>query len=174
MADAPEIPGASDPFEKRVAISIAGFAVVLSVVGNKGDNAKTDAIIQTNEASNRWSHYQSKSLKEGLARVERSILELVQTSAPPADIAKHREWLGSEMARYKADQEGISVEAKKSQEEAERCSRINDRCDQSALLLQIGIVVASVAILSKWRLFWFISLLLGVVGTVIGVTAFTM
>lgn len=45
MPEAPEIPEAKDPFEKQVAISIAALAVALSVIGNKGDNAKTDAII---------------------------------------------------------------------------------------------------------------------------------
>jgi len=52
MPDAPEIPEAKDPFEKRVAVTIAILAVALAFIGNKGDNARTDAIIKTNEASN--------------------------------------------------------------------------------------------------------------------------
>ncbi len=51
MAEAPEIPEAKDPFEKRVAVTIAVLAVVLAVVGNKGDNAKTDAIIKPKNGS---------------------------------------------------------------------------------------------------------------------------
>lgn len=60
MAEAPEIPEANDPFEKQVAVTIACLAVVLAFIGNKGDNAKTDAIIKTNEASNQWGYFQAK------------------------------------------------------------------------------------------------------------------
>ena len=60
MSETPEIPEANDPFSKQVAITIALLAVVLAVIENKGDNAKTDAIIKTSEASNRWGYYQSK------------------------------------------------------------------------------------------------------------------
>ena len=56
MPEAPEIPEASDPFEKRAAATIAILAVALAVIGSKGDNAKTDV------AANRWAHYQSKSI----------------------------------------------------------------------------------------------------------------
>ena len=54
MAEAPEIPEAKNPFERMVAVSIATMAVCLSVINIHGDNAKTDAIIKTNEASNKW------------------------------------------------------------------------------------------------------------------------
>ena len=37
MADAPEIPEANDPFEKRVAVTIALIAIVLSFIQNAGD-----------------------------------------------------------------------------------------------------------------------------------------
>jgi hypothetical protein len=53
MSETPEIPEANDPFSKQVAITIALLAVVLALIENKGDNAKTDAIIKTSEAANR-------------------------------------------------------------------------------------------------------------------------
>ncbi len=172
MADAPEIPEANNPFEKRVAVTIAILAVVLAVVGNKGDNAKTDAIISTNLASNKWSHYQSKSLKEGLARVESSILSRVQLSDSAKDIAEHRDSLAKLMKRYEDEQVDIKKEAEDAQKDAERGSKINDRCDQGSLALQIAIVIASVSILARSRAFWIGSIALGLVGIVVGVMAF--
>ncbi len=44
MSEDVEVPEAKDPFEKRIAISIAIIAVLLSYISMKGDNAKTDAI----------------------------------------------------------------------------------------------------------------------------------
>ena len=87
MAEAPEIPEANDPFEKRAAVTIAILAVVLAVVGNKGDNAKTDAIIKTNEATNQWSYFQAKGIKGSIASAEQELLTLLAPSqGAPADI----------------------------------------------------------------------------------------
>jgi len=74
MAETLEIPEANDPFSKQVAITIALLAVVLAVIENKGDNAKTDAILRTSEAANRWGYYQSKSIKQDLYETELEIL----------------------------------------------------------------------------------------------------
>jgi hypothetical protein len=173
MADAPEIPEARDPFEKQVAVSIAGLAVCLAVVENKGDNAKTDAIIQTNEASNEWARYQSKSIKATLARTEMILLSNLQPAAG-VKTAERVEWLKGEATRYESDEKEITDLARNAQTAAQVSSKVNDRCDEGALALQIAIVVASVAILSRWKLLWIVALVLGLLGAAIGVSAFLL
>lgn len=173
MAEAPEIPEAKDPFEKRVAVTIAVLAVVLAVVGNKGDNAKTDAIIKTNEAANQWAFFQAKGIKGSIASAEEDILTLLAPSqGAPAEIWKKVESLRSKTEEYKSEQAAIKAHAEAAQEDAELGSKINDRCDQASLALQIAIVIASVSILASSRAFWILSVVLGVVGSVIGVMAF--
>ncbi len=174
MAEAPEIPEANDPFEKRVAVTIASLAVILAFIGNKGDNAKTDAIIKTNEAANQWGYFQAKGIKGSIATSESEILSLLAPQGASADLAKKVGELKGEAVRYKDEQKEIKAHAEESAKDAERSSKINDRCDHASLALQIAIVIASVAILSRMRVFWFLSILLGLVGTVIGVTAFLM
>ena len=173
MPDAPEIPEASDPFEKRAAVTIAILAVALAVVGNKGDNAKTDAIIKTNEASNQWGYYQAKGIKGGIASAEQELLTvLVPSQTAAADVAKITERLKSDAERYKTEQVEIKANAEKAEKEAEQGSQINDRCDQGSLALQIAIVIASVSILARSQAFWIASIVLGLIGVVIGVLAF--
>ena len=112
MAEAPEIPEANDPFEKRVAVTIASLAVVLAVIGNKGDNAKTDAIIRTNEASNQWGYFQAKGIKGSIAISESELLSMLapsQTAA--ADILKKVETLKADAERYKEEQKEIKTRA---------------------------------------------------------------
>lgn len=173
MADAPEIPEARDPFERRVAVSIAGLAVVLAIIENKGDNAKTDAIIQTNEASNQWARFQSKSIKGTLARMEQGLLQNLQVSAE-AKPAERLTFLKGEVTRYERDEEEIAGLAKSAQANASTAANVNDRCDLAALALQIAIVVASVAILSRWKPLWVFAVVLGAIGGVIGATAFLL
>ena len=173
MAEAPEIPEANDPFEKQVAVTIACLAVVLAFIGNKSDNAKTDAIIKTNEASNQWGYFQAKGIKGSIANSEGELLTMLAPSQnASADIAKKFEALKADAERYKDEQKEIKTYAEEAQKDAERGSKINDRCDQASLALQIAIVIASVAILSRIRAFWIISIVLGLAGSVIGVLAF--
>jgi hypothetical protein len=176
MPDVPEIPEAKDPFEKQVAVTIAIIAIVLSFVSNKGDNAKADAIIRTNEATNQWGYYQAKSIKGQMAEMHASLLSRLPAAqgATPETAAADADRLRKEATRYDAEKGEIQTKAKELQAEAERMQKINDRCDMSALFLQIGIVISSVAILASSRPFWWIGILLGIIGTVVGVTAFLM
>jgi Domain of unknown function (DUF4337) len=163
MADTPEIPEANDPFEKMVAISIAIIAVLLSYISMRGDNAKTDAIINTNEASNQWAFYQAKSLKQHMAEMEADLLANLPNAG---DTTKKREELSAKAKRYDEEKEKIQDAAKEAIAAAKVGSDMNDRCDLSGLFLQIAIVIASVAILSRQRLLWFASLALGLFGAV--------
>ena len=161
MADTPEIPEAKDPFEKMVALSIAIIAVMLSFVSMKGDNAKTDAVIKTNETTNQWAFYQAKSLKEHIAGAEADILKY---TASGTEAVERRRQLEGEVKRYKDEKEEIKKAAEKSRGLAEEQGKMNDRCDFAGLFLQIGIVIASVAILSGQRLIWYVSLALAAFG----------
>jgi hypothetical protein len=164
MADAPEVPEAKDPFEKMVAISIAVVAVLLSYISMKGDNAKTDAIIETNEAANTWARYQAKSLKQNLRQFELDMIALTAATAPES--AKKTEKLTADIARYDSEMKELDKDARGHEAAAEVGSKMNDRCDLAGLFLQIAIVIASVAILSGQRLLWYASLGLAAFGAV--------
>lgn len=174
MADAPEIPEATTPFDKRVALSIAMIAVVLSFVENHGDNAKTDAIIKTNEASDQWAYFQAKGIKGQMAGMHGDLLASLSGPTPSAETTAEAARLRADAARYESEKAEIKTHAEALAQEAAHQGNVNDRCDLAALLLQIGVVVSSVAILSGWRPFWYAGLALGAAGTIAGVTAFLM
>jgi hypothetical protein len=174
MAETAEIPEAKDPFEKRIAITIAIIAVILSFVNMKGDNAKTESIIKTNEASNQWAYFQAKSIKQSVTSSELDLLPFLSTApgAKATDISNVQARLQMEKGRYDLEKEKIKLQAEKLEKSARHDSAVNDRCDHGALFLQLAIVIASVAILTRLHLYWFISMALGAVGTVIGLSAF--
>ena len=164
MADTPEIPEAKDSFEKVVAISIAVIAVLLSYISMRGDNAKTDAVIETNKAANSWARYQAKSLKQNLRQFEVDMIGINPSQTPEA--ARKVEQLKADIARYETEIKEISAEAKEHQDKAEEGGAMNDRCDLAGLFLQIAIVVASVAILSRQRILWYAGLGMAAFGAV--------
>jgi hypothetical protein len=174
MPDAPEIPEAKDPFDKRVALTIAILAICLSFVANLGDNAKTSAILRTSEASDQWNFFQAKSTKALLAGMHGDMIMRLSSEERSEDARNRAMQLGQDARRYDVEKGEIKLSAEKLVAAAANFSAINDRCDQAALLLQIAVIVCSVAILGQSHKFWWLGMLLGVAGIVVGATAYFM
>ena len=165
-----------DPFAKRVALTTAIFAVVLAFTGLGGSNATKDMMLAQQQASDQWAFYQAKAFREHLYRAQKTRLELdlaERGAAMPAEAkAKYESALkaaSDEEGRYAREKKEIETAAKG--HEAERdANRVKDPYfDYGEVLLQVAIVMASLAILSSSkRTFWF-SLVLAVVG--LGLTA---
>lgn len=173
MSEAPEIPEAEDPFAKRIAITIAILAVAMSLIGNQGDNAKTSSILDTTEAANQWAYFQAKSIKGTAYELAADQLAV----SAPGDAAKRDALVAAYQAKaaaYDAERAGIKAKAEELTTEAQHGGAINDRCDLSSLLLQIAVILCSVAILVRLRPFWFLGMAVGAVGAVVGATAFFM
>ena len=173
MSDAPDLPEAKDPYERVIALTIAVLAVILSFVDNTGDNAKTDAIVKTTEAANKWAYFQSKSLKENLAESSATLLTLLTPVDPAAAKAKVEEMLG-ETSRYEGEKKQLMEEARALEKQATYSMSIDDRADQASLMLQIAVVVCSIAILVRWKAIFFGGLAAGIIGVVYSVMAFSM
>ena len=197
MAETPEIPEVEDAFSKRVAITIAILAVIISVIGNLGDNAKTEAIIKTTKAANQWGYFQAKSIKQTAYETELTILgTLADGTVDPGKRTALVAKIEKKIAKYDAEKQAIGpgiidpkteawvpqkeedgkplVSATQLEHEAAHLSAINDKTDESSLFLQIGVIFCSVSILAKSRPFWFLGMGLGAVGSYFGVLAFLM
>ena len=164
MADAPEIPEASDPFEKRVAVSIAIFAIILSFIQNAGDNGTAQQIVKTSEASNQWAYFQAKSIKGSLVNIESDLLARLSST----DQKEALDRLKAESARYDTEKAEIKAKAEALTKDADEGAAIDNRADLASLFLQISIVICSIAILAKSHPFWWAGVAVGVIGTVIG------
>jgi len=174
MPEAPEIPEAKDPFDKRVALTIAILAICLSFIANLGDNAKTSAILKTSEASDQWNYFQAKSTKALLAAMHGDVIMRLSSDERAQEARDRAIQLGKDAQRYDIEKGEIKKEAESLAAQAKHFSAINDRCDQAALLLQIAVIVCSVAILGQSHKFWWIGMLLGAGGIVVGATAYLL
>ena len=175
MADAVEIPETSDRFGRKVALCIAMMAVVLAFISTKGDNAKGDGLLAATKASGAWSYYQAKSIKEHSYLLQKELVAVLPAQAENQErVAALLTSYGQNIEKYGREKQEIMDEAKKYEGEITSNGAINDRCDNAGLLLQIAIVISSIAILVHWPLLWVISLLMGAAGTAVGATAFFM
>jgi hypothetical protein len=174
MAESPEIPEAKDPFEKRVALTIAILAICLSLTGNHSDNAKTDAIIKTDEASNAWGFFQAKSIKGQMAAMHGDLLGRLAGGDAAEAAKKETARLHGEGERYDQEKSEIKEKAEELEKDAKHLLAVNVRCERAALLLQIAVIICSVAILARAHKFWLAGMALGAVGIAVSITAFLM
>ena len=93
----------------------------------------------------------------------------------PADkqkAAEAREKYLQEAERYAKDKEAISEPAKEFENELEREARKEDRFDASEVILEIGLIICSLTLLTRKKAFWYSGIGLGVLGTLVMITGF--
>ena len=76
------------------------------------------------------------------------------------------------MERYEGDKESISEKAKDLEKERDTLSRRADRFDGGEALVEIGLVICSITLLTKRRAFWLGGILIGAAGVVLAATGF--
>lgn len=160
---------AKDPFDKRVAVTMAIIAAMLAVDGVTAHMLTTEELLLQQKASDQWSYYQAKSIRR-------------YTSEVAADLFKGFHDLGTEPVekynkaaeKYKQDDEEISKEAKALEAESKMKGDQASRLDYGEVFLELGIVFASMAILTKRNTIWFASIGSALVGLVIALSMLTV
>jgi hypothetical protein len=145
-------------FTRRVALVTSIFAVMLAVTSLGGSHAMKEVILTQQQASDQWSFYQAKVIREHLYRGQKSALDnqlnLLAGTVPPNVIDQMRttvDMLGKEEARYNEEKKSIEEEAKKLEHERDINRSKDSYFEFAEVLLQIAIVMASVSILSGSR-----------------------
>ena len=160
-------------FLKRIALTTALFAAFAAIAAlragatvNHALVLKTEAARLQAEASDQWAYYQAKGIKAAVAEAARSAY-LAIAKDPPADFA------GKEK-RYAAEQTDIEKEARKKEKERDEKSNEADELlhhhhgfANSVALFQVSIALGAVAALTRIRMVWWGSLLLGGAATIL-------
>ncbi|HZR46707.1 MAG TPA: DUF4337 domain-containing protein [Candidatus Manganitrophaceae bacterium] len=168
-------------FERRVALTMAIFAVILAIAGLGGNNATKEMLLAQQQASDQWAFYQSKSIKEHQSRLRRTEIEmaLAERGAGMAPEARRRaEELLTEATeeekRYRSEKAEIEKEAKELEHERDLNRAKDPYFDFAEVLLQIAIVMASISILADMPGIFYFSLVLASVGSFLALDGYLM
>ena len=157
---------AHDPFQKKVAISMSVYAVMLAFVTMLTNQSRTEALLLSNEAGNQWAFFQAKSTKGMLVRAEADLVEtLSDEKGPRAEAsAKVRAHFLEEAERYDVEKEGIKEHAEELAAEAEANKAKEGKFEYASVAVELGIVIATVALLLTSAPAWWVSIALVVGG----------
>jgi len=159
-----------------VALSTAVMAVLAAVAGLLAGHHANEALIERVRASDQWSFYQAKNLKEEIAVNTDQLLSAITAGKPVTggDLRAAATSDGKpvikdhdkDIARYEKEKQEI----KKTAEEAEKASELhlNKHVPLASAVtsFQIAIAVSAIAILTKRKRLWYGSLILTGVGIV--------
>jgi Domain of unknown function (DUF4337) len=143
----------NDPFQKRVAISMALYTVGLAFTNALTNSARSASIILANDAAQKWSYFQSKSIKEQLKRLEISLGERLATPGA-ANFEKEK----SEVSRYETEKKEIEGEARALETQQKVYEHREHRLEYAAIAFELGIVLAGVALLQHSKVVFQLSL----------------
>ncbi len=168
-------------FSKKVALFTAIYAVILAICALGGNNSMKEMLLAQQEASNQWSFYQAKSIKEYLYRIEKDRLEtqLVERgdTMKPAALKHYKteiQKVSTEDDRLSKDKQIISVEAKKQEHERDVNKAKDPYFDFGEVLLQIAIVMSSVSIISNSRPVFIFSIGAALIGSLVTLNGFLL
>ena len=162
------------PFVSKVSITVAVLAVMAAAAGSletvEGGRAITEsseAVLAQDKATDSWNEYQADSLKRHMYEIA-SGAGGAPARAYGEEIAKDRD--GQAKARIKAQ------EAEKDRDQRLHESAMHEERHHwltgAATLIEIGIALSTVAIITSRRAFWFSAMGLGAFGAALFVFAY--
>jgi len=160
---------AKEPFDKLVAGTMAGVAALLAIVSVFGQHFNAEKLLDQQKASDQWSFYQAKNIRSYVAGATIELMKQGKTEAPAA-----AEKYAKDIERYNKDMEGISKDAKALEEESKSAGERAESFHMGEVFLEIGIVLSSLAILTKRKPFFIGGAAASAVGLVLALKAYLM
>ncbi|MFA9201643.1 MAG: DUF4337 domain-containing protein [Cypionkella sp.] len=181
----------TEQFANRAALLIALMAATLAIGGLGGGNA-TDAMIASNiRASDTWAFYQAKNVRQTMYEIEAAELAARLPDAPAASRAEFERRLAdyrATIARYDDEpdpaapgdplrgegKQQLMAQARAFEAERAVAEARDDNFDYAEVLLQLALVLGSVAILAHNRAVLLASAVLGAIGGLLTLNGFLL
>jgi hypothetical protein len=149
-----------------VAASTLLFAVCATLASFKAAGYGNQVVLAQNQASNLWAYYQAKSIKETLYKQQADVLTLAQGVLEKEKVEKLISSYKEEMVRYDKEQKDIFQQAKELEKKRDFAQDLNAGFGQALIFLQLGILLSSMAAISKFLYYWYAGVTLGLAGMV--------
>lgn len=158
--------GASDERMARVTVSMAVLAVFVAIVGLAGERIHAQEMLAQTKATDQWAQYQAEKIRERSYEVfldQLSVFALQSPSQAEQLKAKYTK----EINRYNGETKDVQTQATATENQVEALERRSNWFDFSDVLLEAGLVICSITLLTQKRAYWYIGLAAGACGLLI-------
>lgn len=175
----------NDPFRTRCAMLVSVLAMVLAIASLGGNNASKESMVNNILASNAYSFYQAKNIRQTEYKIAAADIEvqLAQDKVSPAArtlLEKKLADYQKNIARYESEPETgegkkeLMARAKEYEHERDHAMAQDPWFDYAEALLQIAIVLTSVAILTGASALFWVPCGLGTLGILATINGFLL
>lgn len=154
-----------------VSVTISILAVMVAGVTLLSHRAHTEELLLQTRATDQWAYYQAKDIR---LHEMQAFADVLDALAPQSDAKAQgiRQKYVNEVKRYQSDKGDIGEKARELEKEREVTGRRADRFDGGEALLEVGLVICSITLLTKRRLFWLGGVLVGAAGVAFAISGF--
>jgi len=145
-----------DRWSMGVALSSALLAGLAAVASLRAGHEANEAMLSQIQCANKWSYFQSKSIKAAQLNSKMEILTALGNPVEQRDKEKSVE--------YALDQEKIKREAEDLQIGAQVLLQKHEVLARGVTMFQIAIAIGAISVLTQRRPFWFVSMAFGGIG----------
>lgn len=164
----------SDPFIARVTITIAVLAVLAAAAGSMETvegglaiTASSEAVLHQDLATDAWNEYQADSLKKHLYGIAAK-----QGGAHADEFRKEADDQSAKQKPIRERAEESEAESRKLMAESAEHEKRHHWLTGAATMVEIGIALSTVAIITKRKPLWLGAVALGVAGIILGLVAY--
>jgi Domain of unknown function (DUF4337) len=162
-----------NPLVMPAAVTLSILAVLVAIATLLGHRAATEELLLQTQATDQWALYQARNIR---LHEMQSVADMLGAFAPvdkEKAAALQQKYMG-EVDRYTREKNEAGDEAKKLEAERDLMGRREDRYDAGEVILEIALIVCSLTLLTKKRVFWASGVGLGLLGVIVTASGFLL
>lgn len=162
--------GGSGESLTKISLAISVLAVLVAMVTVLGHRSHTEALLSQARAADQWNLYQAKKIRVDQTSVAIDLLTLQPAGSGDAVARKVQEYK-AHLEKWNGDLAEEQLKAREFESEVTLAERHASRYDLGEALLQIAVVLCSITLFTRRRLYFFLGLSLGLGGLLIAASA---
>jgi Na+-transporting methylmalonyl-CoA/oxaloacetate decarboxylase gamma subunit len=165
--------GSNESELRPVAFTMSVLAVLVAVMTVLGHRTHTEAVLDQNRATDQWNQYQAQKIRSDIHNRVADLLSAVTIAHQDKadEITKDNV---DHQAKWKNDLKEDQEKADGLQVKVEQAEARADRFDLSEALLEIGLVITSVTLLTRSRWYWYLGILFSICGIASALSVLTL
>ncbi len=152
---------------KSISFTMSLLAVLVAVITVLGHRTHTEAVLMQARASDQWNLYQAKKIRQNETQLAADLLSSLAPKGGTGNSAGASAMVSiykAHLTKWNSDLEQEQERARQFEEGVDRAERKARSFDLSEALLEIGLVITSITLLTRQRAYWFLGLVFGLGG----------
>jgi Domain of unknown function (DUF4337) len=157
--------GSHESTLRPVAFTMSVLAVLVAVTTVLGHRTHTEAVLDQNKATDQWNEYQAHKIRSNDTFLAADLLSVVVVSDKSA-AERLAKGYADHQAKWAEETKDDMEKAEALQTKVEQAEARADRFDLGEALLEIGLVITSVTLLTHSRIYWYFGMVFALGGIV--------